>query len=210
MNLLPQKTAWRYRSGIEELQNIHNRIARIIGRSNVGAIIRMIRKITDYDKYISKKSEGEGSTARVEKIENLDSLCEQAEHYADVEKFLADISKIIAMKEEKVQSKRNNENVNAVAVATSHKLKGMEFKNVFGISINDSLYPHYKAVDVGEELRNLYVLVSRAESGLYLSSTLWYSNKTSKPSKFLHKVFDKEMINKQVKMVNKEYKVGCN
>jgi superfamily I DNA/RNA helicase len=195
----------KYQRGIQELTRIQHKINQLIGKTNVGAIIKMIREELKYDKFITKEAGGDVVSGKCEKVENLDSLCDQASHYVDLEKFLADVARIIATKEEKVESRNRfakSEEVNAVTLATVHKTKGMEFKYVFGICINDCLFPHYKATNIAEELRILYVLVSRAERGLYLSSVDNYNGKSGKVSKFLYKVFSKEELMKSAEMLS--------
>ena len=60
-----------------------------------------------------------------------------------------------------------------ISIMTIHKSKGLEFPNVFVTGICQDLLPHYynrKEKDWGEELRLLYVAMTRAKNWLCLSS----------------------------------------
>ena len=61
---------------------------------------------------------------------------------------------------------------NAVSIMTIHKSKGLEFPNVFVVGVCTDLLPHYFANEKGwdEELRLLYVAMTRAKNWLCLSS----------------------------------------
>ena len=61
---------------------------------------------------------------------------------------------------------------NAVFIMTIHKSKGLEFPNVFVAGVCTGLLPHHKAKekDWDEELRLLYVAMTRAKNWLCLSS----------------------------------------
>lgn len=202
---LDTKIAYKYRSGIADLENIHRKISQMLGKCNIGDILRTIREMTGYDSYISKEVAGEEGSC--EKVENLEMLCEQASHYVDAEKFLEDIEKIIMAKEEKQQDRKNYDKINSVQLMTGHKSKGLEFKYVFGISINGGLFPHYRARETGEERRLLYVLCTRAEKILHLSSTLLYNRRDTIPSEFLYDIFDKNMIDEKIKKKRDSLKI---
>ena len=77
---------------------------------------------------------------------------------------------------------------NGVSIMTIHKSKGLEFPNVFVAGVCSGLLPHYnsKEEDWDEELRLLYVAMTRAKNWLCLSSyNKDSSNKKRGPSRFL-------------------------
>ncbi len=64
-------------------------------------------------------------------------------------------------------------NTTGVSMLTIHKSKGLEFPNVFVVGICEELLPHYYSRDEkdwDEELRLLYVAMTRAKNWLCLSS----------------------------------------
>lgn len=71
-----------------------------------------------------------------------------------------------------------------VTLGTVHKAKGLEWSTVVGVGIEQGIVPHKKAMDVQEERRLLYVLVTRAKDRCALlgSSTKRSSFLASMPS----------------------------
>ena len=84
-----------------------------------------------------------------------------------------------------------NKNEMGVNLLTIHKAKGLEFKCVFIISINDGILPSTIETNnlLQEERRVLYVGITRAKEYLYLSSSEYHfingMKKRLRPSLFL-------------------------
>ena len=72
----------------------------------------------------------------------------------------------------KVMHKKKN--TNAIKLMTIHSSKGLEFKHVFVISIEDNKFPHKRSVLI-DEARLFYVAITRAKENLYLSQ-IGYDN----------------------------------
>ncbi len=82
-----------------------------------------------------------------------------------------------------------DENVNdeAVHLMTIHIAKGLEYKCVFMIGMNEGVFPSKKSLDLGlkgveEERRVAYVGITRAKEKLYLSSFHGYNYVTHTPN----------------------------
>ena len=88
---------------------------------------------------------------------------------------------------------------NEVTLMTLHSSKGLEFKKVFLVGMEEELLPHKKTIkengDIGEELRLCYVGITRAEQELimtYCKERKIYGKKTPRHhSRFLLEL-DKE------------------
>lgn len=61
------------------------------------------------------------------------------------------------------------EEKDAVKLMTVHASKGLEFKNVFVIGMNDGVFPSNKTQDMEEERRLFYVAVTRAKDHLHIT-----------------------------------------
>ena len=80
-----------------------------------------------------------------------------------------------------------------ITLMTSHSAKGLEFKNVFVVGLEENLFPSQMSLDsmrgVEEERRLFYVAITRAEEHCYLSfaKSRYKFGKTefSSPSRFL-------------------------
>ena len=86
-----------------------------------------------------------------------------------------------------------------VSVATIHAVKGLEFKTVFIVGLDENIFPISRAVgspaDMEEERRLMYVAITRAENRLYLtranSRYLYGERQLTSRSRFLNEVSDK-------------------
>lgn len=89
-----------------------------------------------------------------------------------------------------------DENTDKVTLMTIHASKGLEFKNVFIVGLEENLFPSMMAMqsraDLEEERRLFYVAITRAERKLYLSyaiSRYRFGNLLScEPSRFLDEI----------------------
>ncbi|MGI8873409.1 MAG: 3'-5' exonuclease, partial [Egibacteraceae bacterium] len=79
---------------------------------------------------------------------------------------------------------------------TIHNAKGLEFPVVFVVGMEDSVFPHHRALgdpaELEEERRLCYVAMTRAEQRLYLTNawrrTLFGGTHANPPSRFLREV----------------------
>lgn len=157
-------------------------------------------KYYDYLKLQGKEGEG-----RIENIEELKSNLirfENENENATLEGFLEEISLYTDL-----------DNVNSsddkVILMTMHSAKGLEYKTVFIVGMEENIFPSYMASNSEEELeeerRLAYVAVTRAKENLYITnaSQRMLFGKTSRnmPSRFLKEVPDDfiEVIDKTVK-----------
>jgi len=82
---------------------------------------------------------------------------------------------------------------NSVKLMTIHTAKGLEYKVVFVVGLNESIFPHStsatSSAELEEERRLFYVAVTRAKLRLYLSYCVFRSINATyqalKPSRFL-------------------------
>lgn len=104
-----------------------------------------------------------------ERYEDLVALCDRAEKYRSLQKFLNYFT-VVLSKSEKDTHKSNKD---SVTLSTIHSAKGLEWRVVYLIDLDDSTLPiryaHGKDQQLEEEQRVLYVGVTRARKRLYLS-----------------------------------------
>jgi DNA helicase-2/ATP-dependent DNA helicase PcrA len=89
-----------------------------------------------------------------------------------------------------------DESTEAVTLMTMHSAKGLEFKNVFLVGMEDGLFPSKRSIDedefVEEERRLCYVGITRAKEKLYLTGaskrTMYGSTTYTFPSRFIEEI----------------------
>lgn len=111
----------------------------------------------------------EEDAARLENIKELRSV-------ATMHPYLVDFLENISLTEKEASSKRGGldkiEN-GAVTLMTLHAAKGLEFKEVFLVGMEEGLFPHSRTLmnpeEMEEERRLAYVGITRAMEKLYLT-----------------------------------------
>jgi DNA helicase-2/ATP-dependent DNA helicase PcrA len=91
----------------------------------------------------------------------------------------------------------------AVWVGTIHAAKGLEWPLVFGVGWEENILPSWQALQEGgnaldEERRCAYVLITRARTKLYLTTSLERFQKPSSPSRFLGDIPEENSINTEI------------
>jgi ATP-dependent DNA helicase UvrD/PcrA len=88
-----------------------------------------------------------------------------------------------------------------VTLMTIHNAKGLEFKAVFVISMEEGIFPHVRSIEeqgVEEERRLAYVGMTRAEQRLVLthatSRSLWGNRTFNLPSRFLDELPEEGVV----------------
>ena len=128
----------------------------------------------------------------------------------NLEDFLDEISLIADITEHKDLN-------NALTLMTLHSAKGLEFKVVFIVGMEDGILPHLNSFnnpsEIEEERRLCYVGITRAKERLYLTNAkrrILYGNEVANPpSRFIDEIDDsllekRELSNESIKINNKK------
>lgn len=131
-----------------------------------------------FDKLVEKtgyldmlKQEDTDDTNRVDNLMEFKSILYRVEEtYEDTD--LTQKEKIETSLDEIIldQSYGEDEEENAVTVSTIHSIKGLEFKAVFVVGLEEGIFPSIREEsDIEEERRVAYVAFTRAKEKLYLT-----------------------------------------
>lgn len=128
-------------------------------------ILEGILKETKYLERFDPKDEEDLS-----RLENIKELMSVAEEFSDLNDFLQNA----ALVEENPTSRKASLGAsNFVTLMTLHASKGLEFKNVFMIGMEEGLFPHSRAMmnreEMEEERRLCYVGMTRTKENLCFS-----------------------------------------
>ena len=133
------------------------------------------------------------------RLENIKELRSVATEFPNIHDFLSQVTLVEAVQSSRGKVANANNTHNAVTLMTAHAAKGLEFKIVFIIGMEEGLFPHSRALmdaeELEEERRLAYVGITRAKDKLYLtfaSRRLIFGSRTNNPpSRFLSEIPDK-------------------
>ena len=147
------------------------------------------------------------SEIRLENLEEFKSITktfEEREGLVSLEDFLLEISLISDVEEYK-------DDPNRISLMTVHSVKGLEFKYVFVVGLEEGIFPHINSLmessELEEERRLCYVAITRAKDDLYLVNarrrTLFGKDQINPISRFIGEI-DSKLIDTNVKDEIKE------
>jgi DNA helicase-2/ATP-dependent DNA helicase PcrA len=130
-----------------------------------------------------------------ERLENLEQLLAAMEEFGEKnpEAGLSEFLEQVALVSDLEQGETGKP---SVTLMTLHAAKGLEFKAVFMIGMEERLFPHVRALDdldgMEEERRLCYVGMTRARERLYLLNArrryLFGQEQSNLPSRFLKEI----------------------
>lgn len=171
------------RKGLLELADIVRSMREVMGDSNVSGLVDSLVRRLDYLTYLD-----DGTMQSEARQENVKELLSVASEYEELglEGFLEEVSLLTS-------SDNNDTHKDSVTLMTLHGAKGLEFPVVFMSGMEETVFPHsralYDASEMEEERRLCYVGMTRAKQELYLlyaSSRMLYGGTLhNPPSRFL-------------------------
>ena len=160
-----------------------------------------------------KTLEAEVRLENLEEFKSITKNFEEENGIISLEEFLMEISLVSDIEEHK-------DNRDVVTLMTIHSAKGLEFKHIFLIGMEEEIFPHRNCLDfdddLEEERRLCYVAITRAKNNLTLVNAskrrLYGDTAYNKPSRFINEI-DKKYLDvdkKEVKQFNKEDMIDKN
>ncbi len=172
--------------GLAELGEMFERLRELIDTTPPAGIIDSLIRRIDYLKFLDDKTpQGES------RQENVKELIGVAQEYQEV--GLAGFLEEVALVSDIDQADFDG---NAVTLMTLHAAKGLEFPAVFMVGMEESIFPHSRALydpsEMEEERRLCYVGMTRAREELYMmyatSRMLYGGAQHNPPSRFLSEI----------------------
>ncbi|MBI2008618.1 UvrD-helicase domain-containing protein [Candidatus Amesbacteria bacterium] len=163
------------------------KVAEVQSSNNTLEVLDEVLKATQYLEQFDEMNEEDA--ARLENIKELRSV---AQEFPELPEFLEQI----ALTEKESRRSRSAE---AVTLMTLHAAKGLEFKTVFMVGMEEGLFPHSRSLmdseQMEEERRLAYVGMTRAMDKLYLTYArrrLFFGSRSNNPvSRFLADIPEK-------------------
>ena len=153
-------------------------------------ILDQVLENTSYRKMYDQTDEEDLS-----RLENIAELYSVATQYKDLGQFIENVS--LVEREYLPQGRADYLDCpNAVTLMTLHAAKGLEFKTVFMVGMEEGLFPHARSLleplEIEEERRLCYVGMTRAMEQLYLiyaSRRLYFGQRSiNQVSRFLEEI----------------------
>jgi len=176
----------RARRSLSELGDILSSLRTLSGDTTVAGLIDSLLRRIDYLHFLDDgTAQGE---ARQENVKELLSVAQEY-HEAGLEGFLEEVALVSDLDSADFSGE-------AVTLMTLHAAKGLEFPVVFMAGMEESLFPHSRALydqsEMEEERRLCYVGMTRAKQELYMiyanSRLLYGSVQHNPPSRFLSEI----------------------
>jgi DNA helicase-2/ATP-dependent DNA helicase PcrA len=168
------------KKNVKEFQNLLDPLIKDADTLEPAETISMLRDALDYDSYIT---DDDIPTPDDQKVQNITQLHLAATRFKSIEQF---IEYTDTFSDDSVNDK------NGVRLMTIHKSKGMEYKIVFVVGLNENILPS-KRGDIEEERRICFVAISRAMKHLYLS----YYSSCLNGQKAVKSIFIDEILGKK-------------
>ena len=143
-----------------------------------------------------KKEKGEKGEARIENLEELANAARLFDYDEENEENLNELDMFLAHAALEAGEMQGDDYEDCVQLMTLHSAKGLEFKLVFLVGLEEGLFPSQQSTDdiarLEEERRLCYVGITRAMQQLYLThaeSRRLYGKETyPRPSRFLREI----------------------
>ncbi len=185
---LPTKAA----KGLSELYGIVVSTQSIADDSSVAGIIDSLLRRIDYETYLD-----DGTPAGEARQENVRELLSVAKEFNELglSGFLEEVSLVSDIDTADFGS-------DAVVLMTLHAAKGLEFPIVFMCGMEETIFPHsralYDQLEMEEERRLCYVGMTRAKEELYMlhanSRMLYGSTQHNVPARFLSEIGGESVV----------------
>jgi DNA helicase-2/ATP-dependent DNA helicase PcrA len=183
------------RKSLSELGDILASLRIAAEDASVSGLIDSLLRRIDY-----LHSLDDGSLQGEARQENVKELLSVAQEYQDVglDGFLEEVALVSDLDSADFDG-------DAVTLMTLHAAKGLEFPVVFMVGLEESIFPHSRALydqsEMEEERRLCYVGMTRARQELYLtyaSSRLLYGGvQHNPPSRFLSEIDADSVVNSE-------------
>ncbi|KIC72314.1 ATP-dependent DNA helicase PcrA [Neochlamydia sp. TUME1] len=186
----PIKLATKQKEALKQYLGIIYRLREVAKSASLQELVRAAIDETDYLQFLAEDPE-----SFEDRKGNLDALITKAIEWeqtavdATLRAFLEELTLKSSLDEADTKKDR-------VSLMTIHNGKGLEFKVVFLVGIEEDLFPHVNSKDkleaLEEERRLFYVGMTRAKECLYLTHSqyryMWGMARHQLPSRFMREV----------------------
>lgn len=146
------------------VEEVAKRIANTRSPAGPASLLELILTQTEYLEWLMRE-EGDETTEN-SRVSNVRELIRVAARFQSAQELLAFVDTTI---EAARTAARENRSIDAVTLSTLHGSKGLEWRCVHMVGVNEGILPHARSEEPSEERRLFYVGVTRARDELHLS-----------------------------------------
>ena len=189
---LAEKNISRVSSKLQQFLAVFADLEQRFAGCGLAAIVDVLVSAISYKAYLEKKY----SDQFEDKIDNVHELANAMEQYArrNPETSLNEWLQAVSLS----SSEESEQEGPTVSLMTLHSAKGLEFKRVFLVGVEDGILPHRNSMDLPEQLeeerRLFYVGMTRAMKKLSLFAAIerrtFDKTMSNTPSRFLREIPD--------------------
>ncbi|MFC4779483.1 DNA helicase PcrA [Paenibacillus sp. GCM10023252] len=187
----------RTRAALAEFRDMIDNLTRMVDYLSVTELTEKMLELSQYKMELQRENTLE-SKARMENIDEFLSVTMDFEKRNEDKTLVAFLTDLALIADIDSMDKKDEDDTpkDAVVLMTMHSAKGLEFPVVFIIGMEESIFPHSRALmdndELEEERRLAYVGITRAEERLYLTCarmrTIFGRTSANMPSRFLEEI----------------------
>jgi DNA helicase II / ATP-dependent DNA helicase PcrA len=156
-------------------------------------VAELLERITEESSYAAYLRDGtEEGEDRYNNLQELLTVAEQYNDFPPEDRLTAFLEEVALVSDQDQLAEEQDR----VTLLTLHTAKGLEFKMVFIVGLEENIFPHSRSLEdpdqMEEERRLMYVGVTRAKDRLYLlhafRRTLYGRSEVNAPSRFLEDI----------------------
>ena len=154
-------------AAVKEFCDFINRMEWRAAREPAGQVLTDLLRAISYESWLFETLEPPAAEARWGNVR--DFVAWLAQKGEEENKNLLELAQTVALI---TMLDKNEQGQDAVQLATLHAAKGLEFRHVFLVGVEEDILPHRESIEHGnidEERRLMYVGITRAQMSLYVT-----------------------------------------
>jgi DNA helicase-2/ATP-dependent DNA helicase PcrA len=195
---------------LKSVKQLHTMLASLMAQAQELSVPELVERVLEQSGYLPAL-EAERTIEAQGRIENLQELVSVAREYLETaqEPSLSSFLQEISLYSDQDAMRGDG---SLVTLMTLHNAKGLEFRAVFVIGMEEGLFPHARAIEeqgIEEERRLCYVGMTRAQERLCLthaSSRMLFGNRAyNLPSRFLDELPEHGVVRERLSPARWDY-----
>jgi DNA helicase-2/ATP-dependent DNA helicase PcrA len=195
---------------LKSVKQLHTLLASLMAQAQELSVPELVERVLEQSGYLPAL-EAERTIEAQGRIENLQELVSVAREYVETaqEPSLSSFLQEISLYSDQDAMRGDG---SLVTLMTLHNAKGLEFRAVFVIGMEEGLFPHARAIEeqgIEEERRLCYVGMTRAQERLCLthaSSRMLFGNRAyNLPSRFLDELPEHGVVRERLSPARWDY-----